>query len=301
MARLSYQLTDQDRAQLVGDVARLEEQKRQVEEMRTRTFKRSELDGWIAQAMEAGDHEQIRRLALLQGEAHQQGRLIDDVTPTRANVRAKVGPTAWVLDAGEIPLIVALAKDLDSRYGKAIKGGMSYQDAAMKLFDRVHQAGGLAEAEGSHEQRRQPVGHAYQFARPPWLGQDFDGWARWQPGVPTDPRDVRINNEQVARWTALQNGWHAALDAVRQGKDLPPDRAAYHWSAIQDASEWTADHARSNRAAIAEAKPDIKRWAHEKHQELGQAARAAIEAKEGLEVVDALQAASMEFARMGLE
>jgi hypothetical protein len=203
-------------------------------------WKKSEYDVLLQRLVDANDLDAIQALRTVVEAAMQSGRWTDDCAPTRANVAARLPPGAWRITAAEVPLLMKYVATLDK------PGSSKYGDAAMKLLDRIVATGGYIE---EHD-----LGHAYKDALPRWVDPSR-ARACWQDGQPATKDDQYMATAQAQRWTAMEHSWRTALDAIADGRDLPPMPAAGGWQPFEDVSSYNKGclpYGQANRACLAE-------------------------------------------------
>lgn len=231
---------DPHQATLVAALLQQREERKRLEaELATRVWLKSEFDALVQELADAGRSDDLQALVETVQIAGKEGRLKDDVSATRENVAAKLPPGAWRITAAEVPLLMQYVKTLDK------PGAHKYGDAAMKLLDRIVQAGGYIE---EHD-----LGHAYKDALPRWV--DTNGVrARWQDGQPATDADQYMARAQAQRWTAMEHSWKTALDAITAGRDLPPMPAAGGWQPFADVASYNGaclPYGQANRELLA--------------------------------------------------
>lgn len=220
----------------------VEERRRVDEELRTRKWKASEIRDLMEEARAAGADSvylaTAGELDQIEQMAKREGRWVDDLSPTFANLRAYLGAGAWIVPRGNVGLLMEWARAMDS----AARGTASQSVPAPRTFAEATLAwAGWCGPRGAVS-NEQTLGVLYAAALPSWFHSTAmtalhleGGWvtrvvARGSDEEAANPDLVRA---QADRWEALEDTWRLLAELVRAGAktldDLPPMLDGMRW------------------------------------------------------------------------
>lgn len=219
------------------------EEARLAAEYAARVWKASEIKALADKIRSAGGDpaERLgmgRSLAEIEQQAKAEGRWVDDLAPTFANLRAMLGEGAWIVPRGNIGLLMEWSRAMDA----AARNTASQSVPAQKTFAEASLAwAGWCGPRGAVS-NEVTLGVLYAAALPGWFHASAmtavhleGGWVtRVVPrGSDEEARNQDMVRAQAERWQAVEDTWRLLAELVRAGAksldDLPPMLDGMRW------------------------------------------------------------------------
>lgn len=262
MADMKRKKQNDGLATILRGIQEVEAFDERIAELRKRQWKASELkrlkehfsdsNAYGVEAIQA-IHEEAKR-------AEAEGRVVDDLTPTVANVAAKLPEGSWVIPASQIGLMYQLARDVTRRpidgtawamqrgsgLAEARSRWPSPTEAIQELMHRFAAEGRIATAERTG-------GLVFNGARPVWANVPADhGLLIHNEHLDPSDEPTGLVAAQRQRWRAIGENVLLAAERIRRADKsarssmpleelLGPQPRGARWERIT-----TRDHLRSN-------------------------------------------------------